>query len=243
MVFLQTPYIIGIGDTFFSRFRYMFFCQPFRYPRWCKKQNINTVVGITTIITFIYIIYTELTIGRKLAYVSFTCQLQDAGQAYFQMVFYVLIPLLITIICIIAISRVLKKQRMRINNLTVLAGNANCETTGSYHQINPIKQLVKNGGKTIRLIVMVSGIFVASVFPSAIFRQTVAMNGITWHDIETRSVYWASMLMRLETTFACVLFATVNPLIYCYVEKVFYYELKAQFKIKTRQVDATIISV
>ena len=213
----------------------MFFCQPFRYPRWFKKLNITLLVALTTIIVFIYIIYTELTIGRKLAYVSFTCQLQDVSQSFIQMVVFIIIPLTITMFCVIAISRVLTKQRMRIIDLTMVTGRSNSQsiaTSNNANEVNPIKQLVKNGGKTIRLIVMVSGVFLVSIIPSAIFRQTVTMNGITWYDIETRSVFWASVLMRLESTIGSILFSTVNPLIYYYIEKVFYYELKMKLNLK-----------
>ena len=153
------------------------------------------------------------------------------SQSFLQLIVFILIPLLITVFCIIAISFVIRKQRMRINDVSAALAEASNPSTNEINRVNPIRQLVQNGVKTLRLIGMVSGIFVASIIPSVFCRQVVAMQGVTWFDIETRSVYWASVLMRLESTVGSVLFATVNQLIYYYVEKVFYYELKAKFKL------------
>ena len=207
----------------------MFFCQPFRYPRLCKKWNLIIIIGITSIIAFSYVIYTELTIGRKIAYMSFTCQLMNPKQSHIQTTVFVFIPLVISIFCVISINRVLAKQRMRIRHIAL---EVNPQMNNA-SQINPIKQLIKNGGKTIRLIVMVSGTFLASLLPSTIFRETVLMNGITWDDIITRRVYWAAILMRLEVIIGSVTFSCVNPIIYFYIEKVFYQELKARLTAKT----------
>ena len=190
--------------------------------RVCSKRRINFVISALNIISFLYVFYTERTIGSKLSYVSLSCQLQNATHSHVQLIVVVLIPVSFITFSFVSIFRVARNAQDN-NNMRIPLGRLNNDT---HQRVDPIRRRFRNLRNAIRLILMTSGMFLVTIVPAAISREIVLLHGVTWQEVETRQVLWASLLMRLETTFESVLFAAVNPIIYYRTERNLYVEFK-----------------
>ena len=173
------------------------------------------------LLSLFYSIYTEITIGRSLSYVSMTCQLKDEVQSKLQLALFLAPSLVVCMVCTVKIWLCLRLHTQRIIDVTLRN-----DDTRNARRTHPMRRMVNSCLIAIRLIVMVSGVFLVTLIPSILLRQIIFSQGVTWLDIETRANYTAAIAMRLELIVGSIVFATLNPIIYYSVDKQLYQQLK-----------------
>ena len=204
-------YALGI----LSAERFFFFCKPFHYERYFKPKVVMTILLMLALVVVSYVISTELLIGRKTFYVNLHCQLADAKtHAYIQLALVFAPTLFMIAFGTIQIQRLIKRQQQVVNAL-VLPQDTNIKK----HKGVITTPVGKKAKHAVRLVLLLSGVFVGTHLPAYILRSVMFSIGISWEDVETRKHFTASVILRVEAVIEACVAPAFNPIVVFFINK------------------------
>ena len=81
------------------------------------------------------------------------------------------------------------------------------------------KQTQKKHISTMKTILLVSGVYLFSVFPTTVIRLYIFQSGTTWMDLDTRTDILLTIIFRLATVFQFTTAPIANPVLYLVTRK------------------------
>lgn len=182
-----------IGIMAFERL--VFFCYPLKYELMITPRRLLFTVALIYALILAYVITVGQLVGREYHAATLICNL--ASQSLIRKLLVVgimwIAPTCFLIYCMYCLHRL-------INRCSV-------SPAGS---IIPVKQATT----TLRLILLISGMYWGSYIPVVIIRNIILAVGYTLHDLDCRVAIIPAIIMRVVSLVGWLLPPICNPFIY-----------------------------